>query len=159
VPIELGPPDATQASVGVIDSGVDASHPQIKGLLVDQKDFTGEGLGDSSGHGTNVILAFIASFFTEDANKVQKLLPGVGLRGIASAKVVGRAPAPPAIVVDRIVAAIQWLAGRQVKIVNMSIAMPDGAAPFDPLCAAIAANPAMLFAVASGNYGEGSRVF
>ncbi|MCX9077195.1 MAG: S8 family serine peptidase, partial [Candidatus Methanoperedens sp.] len=40
-------------NVAVIDTGVDASHPALEGVVVSQQDFTGEGIGDNVGHGTH----------------------------------------------------------------------------------------------------------
>jgi subtilisin family serine protease len=39
--------------VAVLDTGIDADHPAFSGIEVTQKDFTGEGDGDSHGHGTH----------------------------------------------------------------------------------------------------------
>ncbi|KAG7663186.1 uncharacterized protein J8A68_003268 [[Candida] subhashii] len=38
----------------VIDSGVEVEHPEFQGRASHGKDFTGEGSGDSNGHGTHV---------------------------------------------------------------------------------------------------------
>jgi serine protease AprX len=45
--------DGTGVTVAVIDSGVDAAHPALVGVVVSQQDFTGEGTGDLHGHGTH----------------------------------------------------------------------------------------------------------
>jgi hypothetical protein len=44
------------ATVGVVDTGVDANHPDLKGVVTDAKDFTGSEFGtkDEVGHGTHV---------------------------------------------------------------------------------------------------------
>src|SRR5687768_6490058 len=58
--IATGPPENTEmphwVKVAVIDSGIDTNHPQLRHLVVKQKDFTGEGLQDELGHGTRVAL-------------------------------------------------------------------------------------------------------
>jgi len=42
-------------TVAVLDTGVDDTHPDIQGSVVDEKDFTGEGtVEDGHGHGTHV---------------------------------------------------------------------------------------------------------
>ncbi len=42
--------------VAIVDSGVLADHPVLQGRIAARKDFTGEGLGDRTGHGTYVAL-------------------------------------------------------------------------------------------------------
>ena len=39
-------------TVAIVDSGIDVAHPAFAGIEIVQKDFTGEGNGDSYGHGT-----------------------------------------------------------------------------------------------------------
>ena len=41
-------------TIAVVDTGIDAAHPDLAGRVVAQKDFTGEGDGDGNGHGTHV---------------------------------------------------------------------------------------------------------
>lgn len=45
--------DGSDIDVAVIDTGVDAAHPALAGVVVSQQDFTGEGIGDLMGHGTH----------------------------------------------------------------------------------------------------------
>jgi subtilisin family serine protease len=45
---------AANIKIGVIDSGVDASHPDLQGIFVDEQNFTPGVLKDTAGHGTHV---------------------------------------------------------------------------------------------------------
>ncbi len=40
-------------NVGVLDTGADIKHPDLKDAILDVKDFTGEGIEDLNGHGTH----------------------------------------------------------------------------------------------------------
>jgi subtilisin family serine protease len=42
-------------TIAVIDSGLDAAYPGVRGRLVFSKDFTGTGTGDQFGHGTHIV--------------------------------------------------------------------------------------------------------
>lgn len=44
----------TGVRVAIVDTGIDATHPDLRGRIIAQKDFTGEGDGDGVGHGTHV---------------------------------------------------------------------------------------------------------
>lgn len=39
--------------IGVADTGLDENHPEIRGRVIKQRDFTGEGKGDQNAHGTH----------------------------------------------------------------------------------------------------------
>src|SRR5206468_7398306 len=41
-------------TVAVIDTGIDDSHPDLAGIVVDRQNFTQEAAGDKVGHGTHV---------------------------------------------------------------------------------------------------------
>ena len=46
----------SRSLVAIIDSGLMHEHPLLKGLVKESVDFTGEGIEDRNGHGTNVAL-------------------------------------------------------------------------------------------------------
>ena len=46
--------EATDIVVAVIDSGVDATHPDLKGIFLEEKNFTSGSKKDTQGHGTHV---------------------------------------------------------------------------------------------------------
>ena len=114
--------DGAGVLVAVIDSGVDASHPQLAGAVVggiDALDAGGDGRIDCVGHGTAV-----ASIVAGRAR------PGVGFRGVAPAATIlpvrvservddetgGRA-APLADVA----AAVRRAADRGARVINLSL--------------------------------------
>ena len=45
--------DGTGVVVAIVDTGVDAAHPALAGVVTAQQDFTGLGIGDAHGHGTH----------------------------------------------------------------------------------------------------------
>jgi len=111
--------------MGFIDSGVDANHPQIKGLVIAEKDFTGEGPGDSTGHGTLVVLTALASHL-----ETSKLEPWVQkpdenhLPGILMAKVVGLEPIDSTTLNYRLILATRWLQSYDRDIVITNTVVP-----------------------------------
>lgn len=159
VPVGPHKPDASLPPVGFIDSGVRSDHPQLLGLIVTEKDFTGEGVYDLSGHGTTVALVYVKSLFDSKPDFESITGQELKLTGIASAKVIGTKPVSMQQIADRIIKAIRWLAGLGVQIVNISMALPEGTADYAVLCAEIESQKNILFVIAAGNLGPGSVVF
>ncbi len=155
--VPLAPYDVDPShKVGVIDSGVRKDHPQIGNSVGAMRDFTGEGLGDSFGHGTKVILSLLHAVY-EPSQNTAKRNPHPHPRlpfEIEVAKVIGKKRASPREVADRIADAIVWLALLDVRMVNISLSLPDGEADYTRLCATIAAQHDMSFYIAAGNSGQ-----
>jgi thermitase len=130
--------------VAVVDSGIDASHPDLAGqvdtaLGVDWVD--GGAPDDANGHGTHVAgtIAAIAD-------------NGVGLAGLAPASKV----VPLRVLDDAgkgfasdVAAAFAYAGARGLRIVNASLAGQYS----DLVAQAIASSPRTLFVVAAGNDG------
>lgn len=72
------PPTKSHAHGGqvlaIVDSGIMAHHPWIRGRIKEQINFTGEGVGDLNGHGTLVALTALQAF-----GKLTKSLEGICL--------------------------------------------------------------------------------
>ncbi|WP_050987007.1 S8 family peptidase [Saccharomonospora xinjiangensis] len=135
--------------VAVLDTGIDAEHPDLDDAVVEAEDFTGEDTtDDSNGHGTHVA-GIIAGDGTASEGRYRGVAPDAEL-------VVGR-------VLDSegsgqeswIVAGMEWAASR-ADVVNMSLGSgwPDNG--HDPVAQAVnrlTEETGALFVVASGNAG------
>jgi subtilisin family serine protease len=97
--------------IAILDTGLLSIHPDVKNRLVDQVDFTGEGVEDENGHGTKV--ALITLIIARDV-------------GLISVKALSRdGTASP----ETLLRALQWLEqDRRAQVVNIS------AGVFRPLC-------------------------
>jgi subtilisin family serine protease len=100
--------------VAVIDSGVDASHPDLAGKILDAESFVGgSAKKDSLGHGT-----FVAGLIGAGVDN------GVGIAGLAPsaqllvAKVVTKSRAIP---VEAEAKAIRWAVDNGARVINMSL--------------------------------------
>ncbi|MEU0187492.1 S8 family serine peptidase [Streptomyces sp. NPDC006207] len=138
--------------VAVLDTGVDANHPDLAGRIAEAKDFSGSGnTDDHFGHGTHV-----ASI--------------VGGTGAASSG-TRRGVAPQADLLigkvlddngygseSGIIDGMEWAAGEHAKVVNMSLgadAETDGTDPMSQALNTLTASTGTLFVVAAGNSGPG----
>jgi hypothetical protein len=116
-------PSLERVTVAVIDSGVDALHPELVGQLLDTKSFVGGSARvDPLGHGT-----FVAGIIAAGVDN------GIGIAGLAPsadllvAKVVTSSRAIP---VEAEAKAIRWAADSGARVINMSLgAVRD---PLDP---------------------------
>ena len=108
------PPPLAPVRVAVIDSGVDSTHPELRGRIVGSKSFVaGSATVDTQGHGT-----FVAGLIAAQTND------GVGIAGLAPpaellvAKVVGPQRSIP---VEAEAKAIRWAVASGARIINMSL--------------------------------------
>lgn len=125
---QIGAPDAwpvtkgAGVTIGIVDSGIDASHPELAGKVDAQADCIGgscrEGPArDSDGHGT--VVAGIAAATAGN---------GAGIAGVApdARLVVARVlDADGAGVTEDINRAIQWVVDKGARVVNLSLGEPD----------------------------------
>jgi subtilisin family serine protease len=152
--IPENPPPYTDKSVtvAIIDSGVLVDHPQLKGLIAEQRDFTGEGVADRIGHGTLVTIITLAPLAALPPEERAKLPP---FRFIV-AKV---ANADGSIDKDAVIYAIQWVVERGARVVNLSLGFREGTDDYSGLCDIIAKSSNTFFAAAAGNFGPNVRVY
>jgi subtilisin family serine protease len=116
-------PALDRVTVAVIDSGIDASHPELTNRILDAKSFVGgRARVDPLGHGT-----FVAGILAAEIDN------GIGIAGLAPtadllvAKVVTSSRSIP---VEAEARAIRWAADNGARVINMSLgAVRD---PLDP---------------------------
>ena len=138
--------------VAVLDTGIDANHPDLRGKVVEQANFTDDATeGDGNGHGTHV--ASIIGGTGAAAGGVRKGV-AYGAR-LLSGKVldsVGRGQ------LSWVIEGMEWAAARGADVVNLSLG-GDAGKTDDPTAQALdrlSAETGTLFVVAAGNAGPGT---
>jgi subtilisin family serine protease len=100
--------------VAVLDTGIDASHPAFAGVQIIQEDFTGEGNGDTHGHGTHCAGTI---FGRSTGGRRIGVAPGVKKALIG--KVLGNEGGSS----EQIVSAINWAVEGGANVISMSLGM------------------------------------
>ena len=153
---QIGAPAAWQAgytgkgiSVGVLDTGIDTSHPDLASKVVGAKNFTTETADDLVGHGTHVA-STIAGSGAAAGGKYKGVAPDAQLYSGKVCEVTG---CPD----SAILAGMEWAATEvKAKVVNLSLGSPD-TPEIDPLEEAVnrlTAQTGTLFVIAAGNAGS-----
>ncbi|MEW1723104.1 S8 family serine peptidase, partial [Streptomyces sp. NPDC093109] len=141
--------DGTGVKIAVLDTGVDQTHPDLKGVEIAQKDFSGSGnTVDHFGHGTHVA-SIAAGSGAKSGGKYKGVAPGAK---IIDAKVLDDDGFGDD---SGIIAGMQWAADQGARIANLSLGGED-TADVDPLEAAVdklSAEKNILFVIAAGNEG------
>ncbi|GAA2241982.1 hypothetical protein GCM10010430_24460 [Kitasatospora cystarginea] len=132
--------------VALIDSGVDGSHPDLTGQIVDSYDPSGKGLAThpTNDHGTNMA-SMIAGHGHGSGNSegVVGLAPGVKLLSIYKGTATGNSAEAEDI---------RWAVDHGAKVINMSIGGSSEGAGTDEAVAYAAAHDVLIVA-AAGNSG------
>lgn len=136
--------------VAVLDTGADATHPDLAGQIAESKDFTADDgdAGDHFGHGTHVAATIAGTGAASDGARTG-VAPDARL-------VVGK-------VLDdngegtesQVIAGMEWAASR-ADVVNLSLggwAASDGTDPMSLALDELSAQTGALFVAAAGNSG------
>jgi hypothetical protein len=100
--------------VGMIDSAVDVAHPVLTDRAIEQRDFVTIDALRPDGHGT-AVASILSAALPEDT-------------GVLAASVFFRYEGmAPGATTESLVAALDWMAGRGVDTVNMSLSGPPNA--------------------------------
>ncbi|MFJ2911330.1 S8 family serine peptidase [Streptomyces sp. NPDC087228] len=146
--------DGKGSKVAVLDTGIDATHPDVKDRILETKSFVpGEEVVDKNGHGTHVASTIAGSgAASEGVNK--GVAPGAGL-------IVGKVLSNEGSGADSgIIEAMEWAKAEGADVVSMSLgsSIPDdGSDPMSQAVDALSADGGPLFVIAAGNaYGAGT---
>ncbi|WP_336207541.1 S8 family peptidase [Nonomuraea sp. LPB2021202275-12-8] len=140
--------DGTGTTVAVLDTGVDAAHPDLAGKVADRRDFTGENAaGDPHGHGTHVA-GTVAGTGAASEGRSKGVAPGAS---IVDGRVLGGDGSGQ---LSWIIDGMEWAAAdKRAGIVNMSLGSPDSGGPLTAAVSELSRQYGTLFVVAAGNDG------
>lgn len=146
--------DGKGSKVAVLDTGIDATHPDVKDRILETRSFVpGEEVVDRHGHGTHVASTIAGSgAASEGVNK--GVAPGAGL-------IIGKVLGDEGSGADSgIIEAMEWAKAEGADVVSMSLgsSIPDdGSDPMSQAVDALSAEGGPLFVIAAGNaYGAGT---
>ncbi|MEO6082656.1 MAG: S8 family peptidase [Umezawaea sp.] len=161
---QIGAPEAWQAgytgrgtSVAVLDTGIDATHPDLADAVTEAKDFTGSpsGTDDKVGHGTHVA-SIITGNGARSAGKYQGVAPDTRLLVAKVLDDTGNGTE------SGVIAGMEWAAAQGAKVISMSLGSPPSGGK-DPTRDAVSesvnrltAQSGALFVVSAGNSGPTS---
>ncbi|TQJ02674.1 S8 family peptidase [Amycolatopsis cihanbeyliensis] len=145
--------DGSGTTVAVVDTGVDADHPDLAGRVTETANFTSEqDATDLHGHGTHVA-SIAAGSGAASGGSYRGIAPGADL---LAAKVFDRWGTGPA---SQVMAGMEWAVDRGADVVNLSLGagITDGTDPLAAMVNTLSAKNGTLFVVAAGNAGPGNR--
>ncbi|MFJ3717174.1 S8 family peptidase [Streptomyces sp. NPDC090057] len=156
---QIGAPTAWAAGytgkgvkVAVLDTGVDAGHPDLKTQVVESKNFTAAAdATDHFGHGTHVA-SIVAGTGAKSGGRYKGVAPDAE---ILNGKVLDDSGSGDD---SGILAGMEWAAAQGASVVNLSLGGYD-TPEVDPLEAEVdklSAEKGILFAIAAGNEGPQS---
>ncbi|MFE3906533.1 S8 family serine peptidase [Streptomyces sp. NPDC059153] len=146
--------DGSNVKVAVLDSGIDATHPDLAGQIAEAIDFTNSPSGpvDGHGHGTHVASTIAGTGKASDGLR-RGVAPGAKL---AIGKVCGD---DGSCAGDAVIAGMEWAAKSGIDVVNMSLggAPSDGRDPLSAAVNSLTRAYGTLFVIAAGNAGPDSE--
>lgn len=146
--------DGKGIKVAVLDTGIDAGHPDVKDRILETRSFVpGEEVDDKNGHGTHVASTIAGSGAASDGLN-RGVAPAAGL-------LVGKVLSDEGSGADSgIIEAMEWAKAEGADVVSMSLgsSIPDdGTDPMSQAVNSLSADGGPLFVIAAGNaYGAGT---
>jgi subtilisin family serine protease len=153
---QIGAPAAWEAgytgngvSVAVLDTGIDATHPDLAGRIGASENFTDEpDTDDQSGHGTHVASTIAGSGAASDG-RYRGVAPDASLLNGKVCDGGGFCEE------SAVLAGMQWATESGARIVNLSLGTEDtpGVDLLEAAIDTLSAQHGTLFVVAAGNFG------
>lgn len=148
-------------TVAVIDGGVDATAPELKGQLLPGKDYVGGGDGwqDADGHGT--AMAMLIAGNGASGSGVMGLAPGARILPL---NVAPQGANNPARAAQNIAEAIHYATDHGAKVLNISLAIrtsessSEDRAPLEPAIKYALSHGSLVFAGAGNDGDKGNPV-
>jgi hypothetical protein len=140
---------ADGVKVAVLDTGIDATHPDVAGRIDATANFTGDpDANDGHGHGTHVASTILGSG-AASGGRYQGMAPGARL---LAGKVLDNTGGGQT---SEIIAGMQWATEQGARVVNMSLGgfPTDGTDPLSMALDDLSQATGALFVVAAGNSG------
>ncbi|MFG1604179.1 S8 family serine peptidase [Actinoplanes sp. NPDC049265] len=157
---QIGAPAAWQAgytgkglAVAVLDGGVDAEHPDLKGKVTSQNFSAEPTAGDTDGHGTHVA-STIAGTGAASGGKYKGVAPDATILNGKVCELRGCTD-------SAILAGMYWAAAEQhARVINMSLGGEDfaGIDPMEEAVNTLSAQTRALFVIAAGNSGADETI-
>ncbi|MET8326486.1 S8 family serine peptidase [Streptomyces sp. NPDC005181] len=142
--------DGKGTKVAVLDTGVDAEHPDLKGRIAASANFTdSDTTDDRQGHGTHTISTVGGTGAASDGKK-KGVAPGADL---LAGKVLNDSGSGAE---SWIIAGMQWAVDQKADVVSMSLGSQTPTDCTDPMSVAaeeLAQSEDTLFVIAAGNSG------
>ncbi|WP_329298351.1 S8 family serine peptidase [Streptomyces sp. NBC_00659] len=146
--------DGSNVKVAVLDSGIDATHPDLTGRIAEAVDFTNspKGVVDEHGHGTHVASTIAGTGQASDGLR-RGVAPGAKL-------LIGRVCGPDGSCAgDAVIAGMEWAAKSGADVVNMSLGGPasNGTDALSQSVNQLSRAYGTLFVIAAGNNGPSAQ--
>ena len=146
--------DGKGVKVAVLDTGIDSNHPDVKGTILEAKNFTDDPDSiDHHGHGTHVASTIVGSGAASNG-KLKGVAPGAEL-------LIGKVLDSSGYGSDSgVIAAMDWAVEEGADIVSMSLGNPtpsDGTDPVSQALNNLSETSDTLFVVAAGNDGSDKK--
>ncbi|MDR7275472.1 S8 family peptidase [Catenuloplanes atrovinosus] len=142
--------DGRGVTVAVLDTGVDATHPDLDGRIAGARNFSDSpDVTDRHGHGTHVA-STVAGTGAASGGDRRGVAPGASL-------LIGKVLGDDGYGRESdIIAAMQWAAGAGARVVNLSLGgePTDGLDPMSLAVDELSESTGALFVIAAGNSGE-----
>ena len=140
-------PDASRLRIGIIDSGIADDHESLRSSAILKRSFLSDDQMGNLSHGTAV-----ASLITGHSSSIQGAIPDAQL---IAAEAFFEAPALDLVSTGfQLVQSLDWLAGENVNVINMSLAGPSNQVLEKAI--QFISSSGIIIVAASGNDGPAS---